>query len=230
MCRSWSPTEREKRTRQLTADGPTVRLVSGPFRLPPGAVSAAASNHRFAALRQREGDQQMSRYHASNARPSGRHPARIALIRSHRHGARQRAALLDDRASDRARISASLLAASHALVSDPDAAALLLDGALSQMLELWARRAHIHLSDRSQALSALDDRAPAIAWRLRLALQAHHPEARLAHCWAMLDLLTGQTAPHEEGGARIARSALDHNDYRNDYRMTRRKGGQSHVS
>jgi hypothetical protein len=94
---------------------------------------------------------------------------------------------------ERARIVAQLIAASQALVADPDVAALLLDGALAQLLDLWARQAHLPSLDRRHALDALEAQAPAAAWRVRLALQAQQPKARLAHCWALLDLLTQLT-------------------------------------
>ncbi len=98
---------------------------------------------------------------------------------------------------ERARVVARLIAAEQALSADPNAAALLLDGALSQMLALWAQQARVALPDVRQALAALDACAPAIAGRVRLALQAAAPEARLAHCWALLDLLTAwPTATH----------------------------------
>jgi hypothetical protein len=104
----------------------------------------------------------------------------------------------DERAAryERARVVASLIAASQALAADPDAAALLLDGALAHLIDLWAQQARLPASDRRQALAALDAQAPALAWRVRLALQAHQPEARLAHCWALLDLLTMSTTHH----------------------------------
>jgi hypothetical protein len=104
----------------------------------------------------------------------------------------------DERAAryERARVVASLIAASQALAADPDAAALLLDGALAHLIDLWAQQARLPASDRRQPLAALDAQAPALAWRVRLALQAHQPEARLAHCWALLDLLTMSTTHH----------------------------------
>ena len=134
--------------------------------------------------------------HPSRSRQHARHSQRHAphfvvhrirhLQRRHEHEAQ----------CERARIVANLIAASQALAADPDAAALLLDGALAHLLDLWAQQARLPASDRRQALAALDAQAPALAWRVRLALQAHQPEARLAHCWALLDLLTMSTTHH----------------------------------
>jgi hypothetical protein len=131
---------------------------------------------------------------------------------------------------ERARIVASLIAASQALAADPDAAALLLDGALAHLLDLWAQQARLPASDRRQALAALDAQAPALDWRVRLALQAHQPEARLAHCWALLDLLTMSTTHHMKlpSPAKRGRGPIpslhlvDHNHSRTN--------GASHVS
>lgn len=102
---------------------------------------------------------------------------------------------------ERARIVVRLAAASHALAERPDVAALLLDGALIDMLNVWAQAAlgpaREDIRDRQRladALDALDQRAPVLSGRLRLALQAHDPAARLAHCRTLLDLLTASTA------------------------------------
>lgn len=95
---------------------------------------------------------------------------------------------------ERARIAHALLAASHAQADDPDAAALLLDGILGDLIDLWARSAaHAAVADRAAALRAMEVVAPSVAWRIRSALRSREPEARLAHCWAILEALT--TAP-----------------------------------
>jgi hypothetical protein len=44
-------------------------------------------------------------------------------------------------------------------------------------------------------LLALDQRNPALARRFRLALRAPHVAARLAHLWALIDLLRANEAP-----------------------------------
>ena len=132
----------------------------------------------------------MSNHHDSDKRY---HP------RSHAAAARLGACPLAGRhvigqRGERARIVARLAAASRALAERPDEAALLLDGAIGEMLDCWARAAGalpLHQSyDMRLALEALDEQAPAVSARVRLALQAHNPAARLAHCWALLDALT----------------------------------------
>jgi hypothetical protein len=152
----------------------------------------------------------MSQHFASRARAHRRLARHESLNRHASYGA---SAL-----NERAQIIAQLIAASQEVAVAPDSAALMLDGALSQMLGQWAQQAHIHLGDRRYALDLLDERAPAIAWRLRLALQAQNPEARLAHCWALLDLLTTPAAP------------ASHLRHANDLSHERRKDTQSHVS
>jgi hypothetical protein len=107
-----------------------------------------------------------------------RHPARVASAPSR----------------DRAHIAHALLAASHVQAHDPDAAALLLDGVLGDLIDLWARSAApAVVADRAAALRAMDAAVPSVAWRIRIALRSRAPEARLAHCWAILEALT--TAP-----------------------------------
>jgi hypothetical protein len=155
---------------------------------------------------------------------SSRQHARIVAHRMrHRQPRHERASQ-----RERAHIVAQLIAASQALVADPDAAALLLDGALAQLLDLWARQAHLPSLDRRLALDALEARAPTAAWRVRLALQAQQPEARLAHCWALLDLLTTTTTTiHPRSAAPRAR-ANPTRYYVNPMRF--RTNGASHVS
>jgi len=131
---------------------------------------------------------------------------------------------------ERAGVVARLIAAAHALPADPDAAALLLDGALSQMLALWAQQAHVDLPGPRQALAALDDCAPAIAGRLRLALQAQQPEARLAHCWALLELLTTCPTVARPYTARSLHQLSDQITTPNAEPSASRKDGESHVS
>lgn len=134
---------------------------------------------------------------------------------------------------ERARIVARLIAAERVLPADPDRAALLLDGALAQLLDLWASDKRLSLPD---ALGALEVVAPAIAWRVRLALQAHEPSARLAHCWALLDLLTATTrrqhaataASYSANQPRQARLSGASSDSRTT--RTTRTNGASHVS
>lgn len=129
-------------------------------------------------------------------------------------------------ARQRAQIAARLIAASRALPMAPDAALLLLDGALNDMLDHWAHRAGLHIGGGADRLAALDERAPAIAGRLRLALQAHHPEARLAHCWALLDLLTRTETTRQ----RRRRTGEDAMRVQSAYPCLSRKDSQFHVS
>lgn len=81
-------------------------------------------------------------------------------------------------------IAAALDHAAAVLDPDPDAAALLLDGLMCQLAQALARvyAASDGGGDASHALHALDRRAPAVAYRLRLALRAPDAAARLVHC------------------------------------------------
>jgi hypothetical protein len=101
----------------------------------------------------------------------------------------------------RASVIADFLRAQKALPSDPDLASLYLDGALRGLLALIASPLSEHQFSHAQALHALDHQRPHFARRLRLALRAPHVEARLAHCWALIDLLNADKAqsgsPHE---------------------------------
>jgi hypothetical protein len=93
-------------------------------------------------------------------------------------------------ASHRARIVARLIAAERALPAAPDLAALRLDGVMGDLLCHLPHDVANGQSDDIDALQRLEERAPAVAWRLRLALQAPNVAAKLAHCWALLELLT----------------------------------------
>ena len=165
--------------------------------------------------------------HPSNSRQHAGHGLRrapcIALHRKRHLQPRH------ERASqrERARIVAQLMAASQAQGADPDAAALLLDGALAHLLDYWARQARLPSLDRRQALDALEAQAPAAAWRVRLALQAQRPEARLEHCWALLDLLTTTTTINPHSAAPPARA---NPECYHDNLMRFRTNGASHVS
>lgn len=157
--------------------------------------------------------------HSRRARPSrGRHANRIG--QPHASGGPR----------ERARVVARLIAAAQALPTDPNVAALLLDGALSQMLALWAQQAHLDLLGPRQALAALDICAPAIAGRVRLALLAQQPEARLAHCWALLDLLTTRPTVARPCAARSSHRLSDQITTRKADPSVSRKDGESHVS
>jgi len=103
----------------------------------------------------------------------------------------------DDDALMRVALARDLLLAERLLARDPDAAALLLDGAPRRIVVSWlalraapaalgAAGAAAHEEPSADLLAQVERIAPAVAWRLRLALRAPHPEARLAHCWALL--------------------------------------------
>lgn len=194
------------------------------------AVSEAAHITSRGATRRRKGDHPMPHQHISKACHNAHRHARSAPGAAHHQRPRGGIVAPAHHADDRERIVAILSAASRVLLTNPDAVALLLDGALSQMLALWAQAAHIRLRDRSQALGLLDAAAPAIAWRLRLALQAHAPEARLGHCWALLELLTHQTAPDRADGAYISRISYGSDNPGVAQDDACRKDRQSHVS
>ena len=100
-------------------------------------------------------------------------------------------------ASDNARrasVIADLIRAQRALPDDPDLAALHLDGALRSVLALVASHDNSHAPSYALSLLALDHQRPHLARRLRLALRAPHVEARLAHCWALIELLNNAEA------------------------------------
>lgn len=166
--------------------------------------------------------------HPSSSRPHARHSLRRApRIVSH-HIRRLQPRHEREAQRERARVVAHLIAASQALVADPDAAALLLDGALGQLLDLWARQAHLPSLDRRLALDALEAQAPAVAWRVRLALQAQRPEARLEHCWALLDLITTTTTTIHQHDAAPHAQVHPARYHVNPRRF--RTNGASHVS
>ena len=100
--------------------------------------------------------------------------------------------------ASRAPVIADLIRAQRALPYDPDLAALYLDGALRSLLALVASQESGHAPSYVPSLIALDHQRPHIARRLRLALRAPHAEARLAHCWALIELLNADAA-HANG-------------------------------
>lgn len=145
-------------------------------------------------------------------------------MRSYQNGVSQR---------ERARVIARLIAAERALPADPDRAALLLDGALAALLDLWASDQRVSSSVAPDALSALEAAAPAVAWRVRLALQAHEPSARLAHCWALLNLLTATAQRRRVSsavGATLMSAEQPRQSRQSGISRTNRTNGASHVS
>jgi hypothetical protein len=102
---------------------------------------------------------------------------------------------LDAYDARRASVIADLMRAQRALLHDPDLAALYLDGALRQLLALVAIQiGGSQAASQALSLRALDHLRPHLARRLRLALRAPHVEARLAHCWALIELLNADAA------------------------------------
>lgn len=91
---------------------------------------------------------------------------------------------------EREQIIARLLRAERLISSNAVAATLILDGALADILDVWAEQAGIEARCRERSLDALEMHAPLMAARVRLALMAHEPAARVAHCWAILDSFT----------------------------------------
>jgi hypothetical protein len=78
------------------------------------------------------------------------------------------------------------------LRDDPDAAGLLLDGVLWRIVALVFARAGLGSPSCAHAIAELERISEPVAWRLRLALRAPHPHARLVHVWALLDAIGGQ--------------------------------------
>lgn len=99
-------------------------------------------------------------------------------------------------------VVADALRAESLLASDPDAAALALDGAMRALLDQIADIApDAHLAPEA-LLQRLDEFAPDVARRFRLALRAPHVEARIAHLWALIDLVSGRAVPIAAAHAR----------------------------
>jgi len=115
-----------------------------------------------------------------------------------------------DDALVRVALARNLLLAERLLPCDPDAAALLLDGAPRRIVVSWLalRGAPYAPGDGpgDDLLAQVERVAPSVAWRLRLALRAPHAEARLAHCWALLRAALTTTTPRRAGAPRIGQS------------------------
>ncbi|HLY31829.1 MAG TPA: hypothetical protein VKQ36_12440 [Ktedonobacterales bacterium] len=86
----------------------------------------------------------------------------------------------------RAALMYELLQAEAQLRSDPDGAALRLDGALRRIAEGWFVARGLLCPPEHELLPRLDAIAPAVSGRLRLALHAPNAPARLIHCRALL--------------------------------------------
>ena len=102
---------------------------------------------------------------------------------------------LSDDALMRVALARDLLLAERLLPRDPDAAALLLDGAPRRIVVSWLALRGAPYAPGDDLLAQVERVAPSVAWRLRLALRAPHAEARLAHCWALLRAALTTTTP-----------------------------------
>jgi hypothetical protein len=89
----------------------------------------------------------------------------------------------------RARFAHELVAAAEAIERDPDAAAFALDGMPWRMLCAWYVAGGWPPLVAGELLRDLEGRAPELAWRVRLALRAPDPAARLAHARLVLKAL-----------------------------------------
>lgn len=107
-------------------------------------------------------------------------------------------------------LRAHLDAAARALPADPDLAALLLDGAFARLLAACAPQAAPGPVSMARALSGLEQSAPPLAMRLRLALRAPNAEARLAHARALLALWDAPERANPQSDQRNNNHRLEH--------------------
>jgi hypothetical protein len=84
-------------------------------------------------------------------------------------------------ADAQARLALELRVAAETSERDPDAAALVLDGMLWRIIHAWYAAIDFPAPRAGNLLLDLEQRAPELAWRLRLALRAPDAGARLAH-------------------------------------------------
>lgn len=75
------------------------------------------------------------------------------------------------------------------LEAQPDEAALLLDGLLSHIAREWERCELLPAGSPEDLLARIERAAPAVSWRLRLALRAPDARARLVACRALIEAL-----------------------------------------
>ena len=88
----------------------------------------------------------------------------------------------------------SLAYAARVLKRDPDAAALLVNGELPAMLDVWYARQGVYPPVRDQLLRDLAERAPAVAESLRLALRAPDAPSRVLAAQRLLACLRDPAA------------------------------------
>jgi hypothetical protein len=120
---------------------------------------------------------------ASRPRQAARHArvSRLALVPSRPDDARAVYALY-----------ARLDAAAALLPADPDAAALVLEGALHELIVHWYARQGLRPPAPERLLADLAERDELLALRLRLALRAPDVAARLGHLRALIRLLDAE--------------------------------------
>ena len=133
-------------------------------------------------------------------------------------------------------LSEPLAAAAQAIECDPDAAALLLDGLLERILDVWYAARGWPVPAQEARLADLDERSPELAKRVRLALRAPDVSARLAHCRQLLRVLAASGGD----GAAVAWGAAWAREQRHGVKSVQRlrasavegwqaKGGVEHV-
>ncbi|MFI5273550.1 MAG: hypothetical protein ACHQ4H_11010 [Ktedonobacterales bacterium] len=87
------------------------------------------------------------------------------------------------------RIALRLRAAARLLDDDRDAAALLLDGVIAEIADLWRSARGMPVPRLALVPAAVERRDQRFGVWLRLALRAPQVEARLVHCEELLRLL-----------------------------------------
>ncbi|GEM_PF-6969011 len=99
----------------------------------------------------------------------------------------------------RAALMYDLLQAEALLRSDPDVAALRLDGALRRIVAGWFAAHGLVNPPESELLQRLDALNQALGAQVRLALHAPNVAARLAHCRALLRAALADDANEGDG-------------------------------
>ncbi|HLZ22908.1 MAG TPA: hypothetical protein VKQ30_12370 [Ktedonobacterales bacterium] len=79
--------------------------------------------------------------------------------------------------------------AGRLIESQPDEAALLLDGLLNRIVHEWEQGKPLEAAVPGGMVARIEREAPLVSWRLRLALRAPDAQARLAHCRALIELV-----------------------------------------
>jgi hypothetical protein len=133
-----------------------------------------------------------------------RHRAQVARLRP-RGGPHPHRALPIDLASARAAgpsdASAALDEAADLLDADPDAAALLLDGALRRLADEWYAQQGLAAPGPAQLLADLEHRCQPLGWLLRLALRAPDARARLVHAQGLAGAMLSERRARLRSGS-----------------------------